>query len=93
LPSDEKNIPPTQGSDKTSPGIERKPTFRNFRSRIRRIFDRGSIEPRFGAGRNTNTRQELRTVGPANRNMMEDSRPATDYIEEKIDLKHPQWVK
>jgi len=84
LPSDEKNIPPTQGSDKTSPGIERKPTFGNFRSRIRNLRDRMR-----GPSRNTN----VRPVRPMAMAMAEDSRPATDYIEEKIDLKHPQWVK
>ena len=48
---------------------------------------RFSNQSQIGAGKNTNTRQGLRTVGTANRNMMEDARLATDYIEEKMNLK------
>jgi len=48
---------------------------------------RFSNQSQIGAGKNTNTRQGLRTVGTANRNMMEDARLATDYIEEKMTLK------
>ena len=48
---------------------------------------RFSSQSRAGAGRNVNTRAGLRSVRPAQRNMMEDSRSATDYIEEKMNLK------
>lgn len=48
---------------------------------------RFSSQSRAGAGRNVNTRAGLRSVRPAQRNMMEDSRPATEYIEEKMNLK------
>ena len=41
----------------------------------------------FGAGKNTNTRAGLRGIQSNDRAMMEDARLATDYIEEKMDLK------
>lgn len=81
---------PGAGTDRAlpMPSDERTPTVQPKRpvGKPLRSF-RFSNQSRIGAGRNTNTRQGLRTVGPANRNMMEDSRPATDYLEEKMNLK------
>jgi hypothetical protein len=81
---------PGAGTDRAlpMPSDERTPTVQPKRpvGKPLRSF-RFSNQSRIGAGRNINTRQGLRTVGPANRNMMEDSRPATDYIQEKMDLK------
>jgi hypothetical protein len=55
-----------------------KKTLRSFR------FSKGSV---VGAGKNTNTRAGLRGIQSNDRAMMEDARLATDYIEEKMDLK------
>jgi len=60
------------------PGIGEKKPLRSFR------FSKGSVA---GAGKNTNTRAGLRGVQSNDRAMMEDSRPAIDYIEEKMNVK------
>ena len=60
------------------PGMGEKKPLRSFR------FSKGSVA---GAGKNTNTRAGLRGVQSNDRAMMEDSRPAIDYIEEKMNVK------
>ena len=70
-----------QGRDVAMPAVGVKRPGKPLRS------FRFSSQSRAGAGRNVNTRAGLRNVRPAPRNMMETSRPATDYIEEKMNLK------
>jgi len=63
-------------SDERTPAVQpKRPVGKSLRS------FRFSNQSRIGAGRNTNTRQGLRAVGPANRNMMEEGAlPATEYL-------------
>lgn len=81
---DERAVPPTQGNTKTDPGIrmDAKPERPVRTGKSFRDFRMGRNAAR-GPGRNVN----VRPVRPVARRMMEDSRPATDYIEEKINLK------
>ena len=83
-PRNEKAVPPTKGNDKTDSGMDIKSRSEQPTKTAKPLRDfRKAKAAVKGSGRNLN----VRPTRPVSRGMMEDSRPATDYIEEKIDLK------
>lgn len=74
MPTTDQGMDEIGSSRQQKPGMAPKKSFRDFR------MSKGAMK---GPGRNVN----VRPTRPVSKGMMEDSRPATDYIEEKIDLK------